>query len=157
MASDIYNATIPASLSISPTDSSSLHRHPFIFISINFNFQNIRFILYFAALQFLYLESFEMSFWRKMETIKWSEKVTNEEVFEHVGEKRTLINNILRRKTNQIGHILRRNYLLHDAIEGHMTEVKGLGRRITQLFDDFRNRRRYWQLKEDAEDRERCK
>ena len=32
-----------------------------------------------------------------------------------------------------------------------MTEVKGVGRRRTQLFDDFRNRRRYWELK--AEDR----
>jgi len=30
-----------------------------------------------------------------MEKIKWSEKVTNEEVFEHVGEKSMLLNNIL--------------------------------------------------------------
>ena len=34
-----------------------------------------------------------------------------------------------------------------------MTEVKGIGRRRTQLFDDLRNRRRYWELKEKAEDR----
>ena len=27
--------------------------------------------------------------------IKWSEKVTNEQVLEHIGEKRTLLNNIL--------------------------------------------------------------
>ena len=38
-----------------------------------------------------------------MEKIKWAEKVTNEE-----GEKRTLLNKILRRKANWIGHILRR-------------------------------------------------
>ena len=50
-------------------------------------------------------------------------------------------------------HILRRNYLLHDVIEGQMTEVKGVGKRITQLLDDMRNRRRYWELKEEAEDR----
>jgi hypothetical protein len=31
-------------------------------------------------------------------------------------------------------------------------EVKGVGRR-TQLLDDLRNRRRYWELKEKAEDR----
>ena len=31
-----------------------------------------------------------------------------------------------------------------------MTEVKGVQR--TQLLDDFRNRRRYWELKEEAED-----
>ena len=61
------------------------------------------------------------------------------------------------RKVNWIGHILRRNCLLHDAIEGQMTEVKGVGRRRrrTQLLDDLRNRRRYWELKEEAEDRKR--
>ena len=67
----------------------------------------------------------------------------------------TLINNILRRKANWIGHILRRNCLLHDAIEGQMMEVKGVGRRRTHLLDDLRNRRRYWELKEEAEDRKR--
>ena len=71
-----------------------------------------------------------------MEKIKWSEKVTNEQVLNRIGEKRTLINNILRRKANWIGHILRRNCLLHDAIEGQMTEVKGVGRRRTKLLDD---------------------
>ena len=58
-----------------------------------------------------------MWYWRRMEKIKWLEKVTNE--LDHIGEKRTLINNILRRKANWIGHILRRNCLLPDAIEGH--------------------------------------
>ena len=53
-----------------------------------------------------------------MEKIKGSEKVTNEQVLDRIGEKRTLLNNILRRKVNWIGHILRRNYLLNDAIEG---------------------------------------
>ena len=41
----------------------------------------------------------------------------------------------------------------NDAIEGQMTEVKGVGRRRTQLLDDLRNRRKYWELKEEAEDR----
>ena len=81
--------------------------------------------------------------WRRMEKIKWSEKVTNEQVLARIGEKRTLLKNILRRKANWIGHILRRNCLLHDDIEGRMTEVRGVGRRRTQLLDDLRNRRRY--------------
>ena len=59
-----------------------------------------------------------------MEKIKWPEKITNEQVLERVGEKRTLLNNILRRKAYWIGHILRRNFLLHVAI----MEVKGVGR-----------------------------
>ena len=91
-----------------------------------------------------------------MEKIQWSEKVTNEQVLDCIGEKRTLLNTILRKKANWIGHILRRNCLLHDAIEGQMMEVKGVGRRRrTQLLDDLRNRRRYWELKEEAEDRKR--
>ena len=53
-----------------------------------------------------------------MKKIKWSEKAINEEVLERVGEKMTLLNKILCRKFNLIGHILRRNCLLHDAIEG---------------------------------------
>jgi hypothetical protein len=57
-----------------------------------------------------------------MEKIKWSEKVTNKQVLDRIGEKRTLLNNILRRKANWIGHILRRNRLLHDAIKDDGSE-----------------------------------
>ena len=60
-----------------------------------------------------------------MEKIKWSEKVTNKQVLDRIEEKRTLLNNILCRNTYWLGHNLRRNCLLHDAIEGQMTEVKG--------------------------------
>ena len=81
-----------------------------------------------------------MCCWKRMEKIKWSEKVANE-VLDHIGEKRTPLNNILRRKVSRLGHILRRNCLLHDASEGQMTEVKGAGGRRTQLLDDLRNRR----------------
>ena len=73
-----------------------------------------------------------------METITCSEKVISEQVLKRIGEKRTLINNILRRKANWILHILRINCLLYDAIEGQMTEVKGVGRRRTQLHDDLK-------------------
>ena len=69
----------------------------------------------------------------------------DEEVIKRMGEKINLLNNILRRKVNWIGHILRRNCFLHDAIEGQVMEVKGVRgrRRRTQLLDDLRNRRRY--------------
>jgi hypothetical protein len=38
-----------------------------------------------------------------------------------------------------------------------MTKVEGVGRRRTQLIDDLRNRRKYWELKEGAEYRNRWK
>ena len=73
-----------------------------------------------------------------MEKVKWSGKVTNEQVLECVGEKRTLLNNILCRKDNWIGHILRRN-CLRDAMERQMMEVKRVRR--TQRLDHLGNRR----------------
>ena len=82
-------------------------------------------------------------------------EVTNEQVLERIEEKRTLVNDMLYRKANWIGHILRINVLSHYAIEGEMMEVTEVARRRTQLLDDLRNRRRYWELKEEAEDRKR--
>ena len=80
-----------------------------------------------------------------MEKIKSPEKVTN--VLECIGQKRTLLNNILRREANCIGHILRRNYLKMMTLKD---KVKGVGRRRTQLADDLRNRRRHWELESEA-------
>ena len=62
----------------------------------------------------------------------------DEPVLERIGEMRKLLNNILRRKAKWISHILRRNWLPHDVIEGQMTEVKGEGKRRTQVFDDLK-------------------
>ena len=64
-----------------------------------------------------------------------------------------LLNNTVLRKANWNGYILRRNYLLHDGIEEQMAEAKRVGRRIIQLLVDLRNRKRYWELKEEAENR----
>jgi hypothetical protein len=55
-----------------------------------------------------------------MDKLKWSEKVTSEQVVKHIGEKRTHLNNILNRKDDSIGHILRINCLLNDVIVGQM-------------------------------------
>ena len=41
-----------------------------------------------------YLETFEIWCLRRMKKVKWSEKVTNEQVVERIGEKRILLNNI---------------------------------------------------------------
>ena len=70
-----------------------------------------------------------------------------DKILQRIVEKRTLLNNIPRRNVNWTGNILRRNCLLRDAIEGQTTEVKGLGRRRTQLLDDLRKRLRYLELK----------
>jgi len=81
----------------------------------------------------------------------------NEEVLLRVNEQRNVLHEIRKRKANWIGHILRRNCLLKQVIEG---EIKGeievarrRGRRRKRLLDDLKNRRGYFHLKEEALDR----
>ena len=52
----------------------------------------------------------------------WSQKIINE-VLQHIGENRKLINNILPIETHGIGQILRRHWLFNEAIKGQTTEV----------------------------------
>ena len=72
-----------------------------------------------------------MRCWSTMTEIKWPEKLYREEILELIGEKRTLVNNILCRKANWIGLIFRTDCFFHNVIERQMTEVKGLERTTT--------------------------
>ena len=76
----------------------------------------------------------------------------NEEVLPGVNEQRNILHEIRKRKANWIGHILRRNCLLQQVIEGKIkgqTEVTiRRGRRRKKLLDDLKDRRGYCQLKE---------
>ena len=69
-----------------------------------------------------YLESFEMWYWRRMEEISWTDHERNEEVLRRVNEQRNILHEIRKRKANWIGHILRRDCLLKQIIEG---KIKG--------------------------------
>jgi ribosomal 50S subunit-associated protein YjgA (DUF615 family) len=93
-----------------------------------------------------------------MEKISWTDHVRNEEVLLRVKEQRNILHEIIRkRKANWIGHILRRNCLLQQVIEG---KIKGRievterrRRRHRKLLDDLKERRGYSHLKEEALDR----
>jgi hypothetical protein len=92
-----------------------------------------------------------------MEKISWTDHVRNEEVLLRVSEQRNILHDIRKRKANWIGHILRRNSLLQEVIEG---KIKGRievtrrrGRRRKKLLDDLGDRRGYSHLKEKALDR----
>ena len=69
----------------------------------------------------IHLESFEM-WWRRMEKISWTDHVRNEEVLLRVNEQRNILYEIRKRKASSIDHILRRNCLLKQVIEG---KIKG--------------------------------
>jgi len=91
-----------------------------------------------------------------MEKIRWTDHVRNEEVLFRVKEKRNILHEINKRKTNWIGNILRRNCLIQRVIEGKIKgriEVTGRrGIRRRKLLDDLMERRGYSHLKEEALD-----
>ena len=102
-----------------------------------------------------HLESLEMWCWRRTEKISWTNHVRNE-VLLRVNEYRNILHEISKWKANWIGHILYRNCLLKQVIEGKIKggiEVTGRqGRRHRKLLDDLKERRRYSHLKEEALD-----
>jgi hypothetical protein len=81
----------------------------------------------------------------------------NEEVLLRVSEQRNILHEIRKRKANWIGHILRRNCLLEEVIEGtikgRLEVTRRRGRRSKKLLDDLGDRRGYSDLKEEALDR----
>jgi hypothetical protein len=64
-----------------------------------------------------HLESFEMWWWRKIEKISWTNHVRSEVLF-RVKEQRNILHELSKWKANWIGHILHRNCLLQQVIEG---------------------------------------
>jgi len=74
-----------------------------------------------------------------------------------VNEQRNILQEIRKRKAYWIVHILRRNCLLKQVIEGkikrEMEVTRRRGRRCKELLDDFRDGRGYSYLKEEALDR----
>jgi hypothetical protein len=92
-----------------------------------------------------------------MEKISWTDHVRNEEVLLRVNEQRNILHEIRKRKANWIGHILRRNRLLKEVIEGkikgEMEVTRRRGRKHMKLLDDLKDRRGYSHLKEEALDR----
>jgi hypothetical protein len=92
-----------------------------------------------------------------MEKISWTDHVRNEEVLLRVKEQRNVLHEMSKRTANFIGHILCRNCLLRQVIEGKIKgriEVTGRrGRRRRKLLDDLKESRGYSHLKEEALDR----
>uniref|UniRef100_A0A8D8M013 Uncharacterized protein n=1 Tax=Cacopsylla melanoneura TaxID=428564 RepID=A0A8D8M013_9HEMI len=71
-----------------------------------------------------YLESFEMWLWRRMEGIKWTDKVRNEEVLRRVGEQRSLLKAIRKRKRNWLGHIMYFAEIVSEESDGRKNRGK---------------------------------
>ena len=78
-------------------------------------------------------------------------------IFKQYSAWRNILREIRKQKANWIGHILRRNCLLKQVIEGkikgEMDVTRRRGRRRKNLLDDLKDRRGYSHLKEEALDR----
>ena len=53
------------------------------------------------------LEAFEMWLWRRVERVSWQDRKTNEQVLHDVGEERSMVQTVVKRKKIWIGHVLR--------------------------------------------------
>ena len=105
----------------------------------------------------IYLESFEIWCWRRMEEIIWTDRVRHEEVLNRVKKKGNILHTIKGRKTNWFGYILRRNcfltHVIEGRIEGRIDVTRKRGKRCKQILNDLKKTRGYWKLKGDALDR----
>ena len=77
-----------------------------------------------------------------MEKISCTDHVRNEEMLIRGNEQRNILHEIRKRKANWIGHILRRNCLLQQVIEGKIKGQREVrrrrGRRRKKLLDTLR-------------------
>ncbi|KAJ4447805.1 hypothetical protein ANN_09813 [Periplaneta americana] len=71
-----------------------------------------------------------MGIWRRMERVKWTDRIRNDAMLERVDEERIIPKLIRKRKRKCLVHWLRRNYLLKDALGGM---VNGRRVRISNL------------------------
>ena len=94
-----------------------------------------------------------MWLWRKIKGIKWQDHITNKEVLNKVGEKRSLINTITRRQKNWIGHVLTGNNLIKELIEGRLYGKKRRRKPRKQMLNFIIRRKNYVEMKRLAHDR----
>ncbi|KAJ4435179.1 hypothetical protein ANN_23755 [Periplaneta americana] len=99
------------------------------------------------------IEAFEMLILRRMERVKWTDRIRNEAVLKNVVEERMTLKLIRKRKENWLGHWLRRNCLLKDTLEGMVNERRVPGRRRYQVIDDIKIYGSYDETKRKAENR----
>ena len=102
------------------------------------------------------LAAFEAWCYRRMLRISWREMMTNEQVFNRVGEGRCFLKWIKQRRAQLMGHIIRHDSMLKRIIEG-VVEGKNLRGRprleyMKQLLRDMRCAS-YHELKRKADDR----
>jgi len=68
-----------------------------------------------------------------MRKINWVDKVTNDQVLQQVNGQRTIINSIIMRKLQSLGHTMRHDSPIQVVLEGVILGKKGKGRPRTNF------------------------
>jgi hypothetical protein len=84
------------------------------------------------------IEAMEVWFYRRMLKISYKDRTTNEEVFTRIGENKTLLNNIKKRKLQYFGHITRAEGLQLNLLEGNLEAKRSRGRPRLTWIDDIK-------------------
>jgi hypothetical protein len=74
------------------------------------------------------LDAMEMWCYGRILKIKWTERISKEEVLGRVGEKRNIMNTVRRRRGRFIGHILRHSSLVKAVLAEEISGKKYRGR-----------------------------
>ena len=87
-----------------------------------------------------------------MEKIIWTDSVRNEAVLHRVKGDRNILHTVKLREANWICHILRKNCLLKQDIEGMIEITERRGRRRKQLRYNLKATRGSWKLRNETLD-----
>ena len=74
------------------------------------------------------INRFEIWIFRKVTNVKWSDKVTNEDVCLKFKVERTLLKTIKRRKLSYFGHIKRLHAIKKEMLGVKVNEIRGRSR-----------------------------
>ena len=74
------------------------------------------------------LEAVEMWFWRRLLKIPWTDRKTNAEVLNIVGEEKCLVKEVRKRQLKFFGHVMRREGLEKGVVTGLIEGSRGKGR-----------------------------
>ena len=73
------------------------------------------------------INAFEMWTYRKMLRLSYTKHKTNEEVLDMVGTEQQLLSNIVKRKFQYFGHLIRQNELQRQLLEGKTNGKRSRG------------------------------
>ena len=84
------------------------------------------------------INAFEMWIFRKIANIKWTDKVSNDEVCRRLNIERSLLSEIKERKLRYFGHIRRHHSIKKEILEGRVDGKRGRGRPPRRWEDDVK-------------------